>query len=441
MKFLLVDQDGVGLAIAWRASLAGHKVRWFIKPSKTIDPTVGDGFPGIQKVDNWLSHAMWADLIFCTSNCAYIPQLERVKKAGAKVYGPSVASADLEIKRGEGMKFLEEHGVEVPPYKTFKTLKDAEKYVWKTEERWVFKTLGDNEDKSLSYCGKSPADMISRLRRWQEMGMNPKGEVMLQQFIPGIEMGVSRWMGKDGWCSPPNINFEHKKLMPKNYGPNTGEQATLMQYVTEEKMSKDLLDPIEKDMLKLGHLGDMDLNCIIDEKGKAWPLEFTNRPGWPAFNMMLAQHKGDPIQWMADSLEGKNTLQVSYETGVCIVMTQPPFPYTNTDLKKTSGVPIYGVTKTNQRYIMPQGVKMATLVDDVDGKPVERQMWATAGEYIAVITALGPNVKKAAERAYKTVDELSVPDMIVRACVGDDMEEKLTKLQAMGYAKGISYGG
>jgi phosphoribosylamine-glycine ligase len=212
-----------------------------------------------------------------------------------------------------------------------------------------------------------------------------------------------------------------------------------MQYVTEEKMSKDLLDPIEKDMLKLGHLGDMDLNCIIDEKGKAWPLEFTNRPGWPAFNMMLAQHKGDPIQWMADSLEGKNTLQVSYETGVCIVMTQPPFPYTNTDLEKTSGVPIYGVTKTNQRYIMPQGVKMATLVDDVDGKPVERQMWATAGEYIAVITALGPNVKKAAERAYKTVDELSVPDMLIRSHVGDDMEEKLEKLHKMGYALAIKY--
>jgi phosphoribosylamine--glycine ligase len=412
-----------------------------IKPSKTIDPTVGDGFPGIQKVDNWLSHAMWADLIFCTSNCAYIPQLDRVKRAGAKVFGPSVASADLEIKRGEGMKFLEEHGIEVPPYKTFKTLKDAEKYVWKTEERWVFKTLGDNEDKSLSYCGKSPADMISRLRRWQEMGMNPKGEVMLQQFIPGIEMGVSRWIGKDGWCSPPNINFEHKKLMPKNYGPNTGEMATIMAYEAEEKMSKDLLDPIEADMVKMGHLGDMDINCIIDEKGKAWPLEFTNRPGWPAFNMMLSQHKGDPIQWMADAIDGKNTLQVSYEAGVCIVICQPKFPYADPDLEKTSGIPIYGITDKNKRYIQPQGVKKMTLVDDVNGKPVEQPMWATAGDYIAVVNAMGPNIKKAAERAYKTVDELSVPDMIVRAGVGDDMEEKLAKLQAMGYAKGISYGG
>jgi len=439
LKLLIVDQDGVGLALAWRAAQAGHVVRWFVKPSKSIDPTVGDGFKRIQKVDNWLSHARWADVIFCTSNGHYIPQLDRVKKMGCRVFGPSVASADLEIKRGLGMEFLEKHGIEVPPYHTFKNLSEAEKHVWKNEERWVFKTLGDNEDKSLSYCAKSPADMISRLRRWQETGMNPKGEVMLQQFIPGIEMGVSRWMGKDGWISPPNINFEHKKLMPKNYGPNTGEMGTAMCYLQEEKMSKDLLDPIEKDMVKLGHLGDMDLNCIIDEKGKAWPLEFTNRPGWPAFNMMLAQHKGDPVQWMYDAIDGKNSLQVSFDPGICVVACQPKFPYGDSDIEKTSGIPIYGVTASNRRYIMPQGVKMANLVDDENGKPVEREMWATAGDYIAVITATAPTFKKAADRAYKIVDDISVPDMIIRSDIGKGLEETLPKLQKMGYALGLRY--
>jgi phosphoribosylamine--glycine ligase len=441
MKLLIVDQDGCGLAFAWRASLAGHVVRWFVKPSKTNDPTVGEGFQRIQKIDNWLSHTRWADLIFCTSNCAYMSQLERIKGTGVKFFGPSVASADLEIKRGEGMKFLEAHGIDVPPYKTFKTLQEAEKHVWKTEKRWVFKTLGDNEDKSLSYCSKSPADMISKLRKWQELGMNPKGEVMLQEFIPGIELGVSRWMGKDGWISPPNINWEHKKLMPGDHGPNTGEMATLMAYEKEEKLSKEMLDPIGEDLRKLGHLGDCDINCIVDEKGKAWPLEFTNRPGWPAFNLMMAQHKGDPVQWMLDACDGKQTLQVSYDAGCCIVLAIPKFPYSDSDLKFTSGVAIYGVTKDNRRYLQPQGVKIATMPDMDGDKVVERPIWVTAGDYVMVVTGTAPTVEKAAKRAYDTADEIDMPDKIMRTGIGDNMPEKLEKLHKMGYALGVNYGG
>jgi len=427
------------LALAWRAAAAGHTVRWYVKPSKTNDPTTGDGFQRVQKVAEWLPHVRWADLIFCTSNGAFMPQLEREKNRGAKFFGPSVASANLEIKRGEGMKFLEKHGIECPPYKTFKNLAEAEKFVWKTEKRWVFKTLGDNEDKSLSYCSKSPADMISRLRRWQELGMNPKGEVMLQEFIPGIELGVSRWMGKNGWCSPPNINWEHKKLMPGNYGPNTGEMATLMSYVLNDKLSTDLLDPIEKDLLKLGHLGDCDINCIIDEKGKAWPLEFTNRPGWPAFNLMMSQHKGDPVQWMLDACNGKDTLQVSYEAGCCIVIATPKFPYSDSDRAVTSGNPIYGVTDKNRKYLQPQSVKIEKMPDMEGGKVVERDIWVTSGDYVMVVNGIAPTIKKAAERAYKTVKDISISDMIVRTGVGDDMEEKLSKLNGYGYATEIKY--
>jgi phosphoribosylamine---glycine ligase len=410
MKLLIVDQDGCGLALAWRASAAGHVVRWFIRPSKTNDPTMGEGFKRIQKVDNWLSHVRWADLIFTTSNDQYLPQLERAKAAGVRYFGPSQKSADLEIKRAEGMKFLEKKGIEVPPYRKFKNLKECEEFCWKSDYRWVFKTLGDNEDKALSYCSKSPADMIAKLQHWQETGMNPKGEVMLQEFIDGHELGVSRWLGKEGWISPPNINWEHKKLMSGNYGPNTGEMGTVMAYEPEEKLCKDVLDPLEKDLLAMGHLGDVDLNCIIDKKGKAWPLEFTNRPGWPAFNMMIEQHKGDPIQWMADACDGKSTLQVSYDAGACVVVCIPPFPHKGAASENhNSGLPIYGVTKQNMKHLQPQGVKVKTLPDMEGNKVVEREIWATAGDYVLVVTALGKTVKIAKERAYRTAKEIYSP--------------------------------
>jgi len=437
-RVLIIDTDGVGLSFGIRCADAGHSVRWFVKPKPCNSLESGKGFK-VERITNWVSSIGWADLVFCTSNDDYLPRLEFFRKKGAPVFAPSVASAALEIKRADGMKFLEKNGIECPPYKTFKTLKEAESHVMKTEQRYVFKTMGDNEDKSLSYCSKSPADMVARLRRWQSLNMNPKGDVMLQEFIPGIEMGVSRWMGRDGWIGAWNENFEHKKLMGGDCGPNTGEMGTMAAYVKTSKLATEVLEKLDKPLLALGHIGDCDLNCIIDEKGKAWPLEFTNRPGWPIFNIMLSEHKGDPVQWMADALQGKDTLQVSYDMAIGVVIAQPDFPYGNLDKKETSGIPIYGVTKKNKNYIHPQSVMMAKQPDMDGGKVVERNIWTTAGDYIAVVTGLGESITQARKRAYSTVDEISIPNMIYRNDIGMRLEKQLPKLKAMGYATDIVF--
>lgn len=441
MNVLIIDTDGVGLAFGFRCAQAGHSVRWFVKPKPSNSKNTGRGFKGIERIENWVGSMKWADLVFTTSNDDYLQRLDAFKAKGFdNIYAPSQASADLEIKRAEGMKFLEKKGIDVPPYKTFKTLQEAEQFVWKNERRFVFKTMGDNEDKSLSYCAKSPADMIARLRRWQEMGMNPKGEVMLQEFIEGIEMGVSCWMGKDGWIGLPNENFEHKKLMPGNYGPNTGEMGTLAAYVEESKLFDDVLEPLERDMMKMGHMGDIDLNCIIDKKGKPWPLEFTNRPGWPIFNIMMSAHKGDPAQWMLDALHGKDTMDLNTEIAVGVVIAQPKFPYGDSDSKEIEGLPIHGVTKKNQKYIQPQSVQIRTLPDMDGDKVVERAMWATSGDYIAVVTGMGKTIKQARDRAFGTVKEISVPNMIVRNDIGQTVKDKLEELHSYGYGLAFEYG-
>lgn len=437
MKILCIDTDGVGLAFCLRCVQAGHEVRWFIKERPCNNQDTGKGF-GIDKINNWVPSMKWADLVFCTSNDDYISRLDTFKDKSINIYAPSQDSVDLEIKRGEGMEFLELHGIEVPAYKTFKSLADAEKYVWKNERRFVFKTLGDNADKSLSYCSKSPADMIARLQRWQKMNLNVKGDVMLQEFIPGIEMGVSCWMSTKGFIGKPNENFEHKKLMPGDCGPNTGEMGTLAKYVEKSKLFDEVLKPLEKSLLKLGHLGDVDINCIIDDKGQPWPLEFTNRPGWPIFNIMMVAHKGDPAQWMQDACNGKDTLEVSNDVTLGVVIAQPDFPYCKAPVKESAGIPIYGITKKNQKYIQPQSVMMDKLPDMEGEKIVEKDMWATSGPYVAVVTGTGKTIKQASKRVYGTIDELSMSNMIYRDDIGECC--KIDDLKKMGYAMEFDYG-
>jgi phosphoribosylamine-glycine ligase len=437
VKVLIIDQDGVGLSFAIRAHTAGHQVRWFIKPRPTNSKDIGKGFKGIEKVDNWVSSVSWADLIFSTSNDDYIERLEFFAKKGAPVFAPTPASAKLEISRKDGMKAMEAVGIECAPYMTFPTMQAAERHVIKTDERYVFKTLGDNEDKSLTYVSKSPADLVAWMRRTPP----PKGEVMLQTFIKGIEMGVSRFMGSKGWVGQWNESFEHKKLMPSNYGPNTGEMGTIAYFTKKSKLGEETLGKLEEKLLSLGHRGDTALGFMIDEKGKPWPTEWTCRLGWPIANMMLGATKGDPISWMKDALDGKDTTTFSEDIGCCLILAHGDFPHGNFTKAEVSGVPIYGITRGVQQHVHPQAVQLMTLPDSgPDGKGIkEREMWATAGDYVAVITGYGANVRQAARRAYGTVDKLHVANPIVRDDVGEGLKDQLPALHAMGYAEHANY--
>jgi len=439
-KVLIIDSDGVGLSFAWRCAQAGHEVKWYLADKPSINKQTGDNFKGITKVANWVAHVMWADLVFPVSNDMFMERLDFFKKKGAKVFAPSVKSANLEISRADGMRLLESVGVETAPYKTFKTMKEARKHVEKTGDRFVFKTLGDNEDKALTYVSKNPADLIGWMDRMIALKKEPTGDVMLQQFISGIEMGVSRWMGSKGWVGPYNESFEHKKLMSGNYGPNTGEMGTIAAFTKQSKLGKETLDKLEAKLLALGHLGDTALGFIIDEDGKPWPTEWTCRPGWPIFNMMLGSIEGDPAAWMIDAMAGKDTTTFKEDIGCCLVLAHGDFPHGNATKREVADVPIYGVTKGNKKHLHPQSVKIDVLPDMDGDKLVQRPVWNTSGDYVLVITGYGKTVEQSTDRAYKTAKQLHVSNPILRDDIGELLEEQLPKLHKMGYAEHFEYG-
>jgi phosphoribosylamine---glycine ligase len=439
VNVLLLNMDSVGelLPFAIRCQKAGHQVRLWL--SKENHKDTGLGFKGIERIDNWLPSTKWADIVIPSGNHEFISKLDMLRSQGVNVFGPTKKSADLEIERAVGMEFFEDHGIETPAWTEFKNLKEAEEHVRKTGERFVFKTLGDEDDKALSYVAKSPADMIARLQRWQDLGMNPKGPVMLQEFIEGIELGVSRWMGADGFIGKYNENVEFKKLLSGDCGPNCGESGTVMKYVDASKLGDEVLKPLEDSLVEMGHIGDIDINCIIDKEGKAWPLEFTTRLGWPASNIMWASHKGDPVKWMLDAVNGEDTLEVSPQVACGVVLAQPDYPNSKLTKRELADIPVYGVTNENKKYIHPQSIGIKKMPDMEGDKLVEREIWTTTGDYLAVVTGLGKTVSQACERAYGTIKEIHVPNLMFRDDVGERLKETLPELHKHGYATEFEY--
>lgn len=435
MKILVIETEPLALPFILKCQEAGHQVFWYCLENieNGYKNTPGLGFSGITVVNNYVATIPKVDLTVCMdNNVKFTGKLDVAKKRGFKVYSPSVKSAELEIKREDGLKFLEAHGIKCPEYKKFNTLEEAVKFLEKDKGRFVFKTLGSEEDKSLSYCSKDAGDMIEHIN-WLKMNkLTPKDPFILQKFIGGIEFAVNGWMGTKGFIGKFGEAFEHKGLAAGEKGPATGEMGTVHKYVDKSLFAEKILGPIEEDLVKLGHLGNLDVNCIIDEEGNIWPLEFTARHPYPGWQLMLNQHTGDPAQWMLDACNGKDTLEQVTDIGICVVLVIPPFPFENlgADSSRAQGLPIYGVTNGNRKHLMPQFVRMGnfTSIDD-NGNFKKEKGWVTAGTYYMVVNALGNSIEQAQKRVYKTVDQLHTPGSWFRDDIGEKVLKWLPDLQ------------
>jgi phosphoribosylamine--glycine ligase len=438
MNVLVVDSEAMGLDFCIRCAAHGHDVRWYRYSTKPARD--GEGFEGFKIVQDWRPHMQWArdGLIFTTGNWRFIHELDRYRDYGFKVFGPSVKSAMLEIDRGAGMDALQSVGIEVPPYQEFDGLQSALKFARKSDRAWVFKPLGDETDKALTYVSRDPADLVGWLER--QIGRGKQlNRCMLQEKIDMLcELGVSGWMGPDGFLPERwQVCVEHKKLMDGEIGPATGEQGTVCQYVEVDKLAEEMLVPMEPILRSLGHRGDFAIGAGIDKSGRAWPFEFTARAGWPAFFIQTASHRGDSAKWMRDLLDGKDSLRVSYDVAIGVVLSQPRYPYQSSPADLIEGNPIAGLDEVYENVhcvsvMRGKGPKMGK------GGIEDAKVYQTSGEYVLVATALGKTVERARDKVYRTVDQIHFPDMMYRTDIGEKVQKVLPQLHRHGYLKDMT---
>lgn len=441
MRILVIDADRVALDFCLRSAAAGHQVRWYRfckKPTRD-----GDGFKQIEIVENYKDSLRWAKegLVFVTGNAKFIPEMDRLRDFGFPIFAPSVKSSELEIKRSFGMETLEKLGIDVPHYETFTSLQDAEKFARKADQGYVFKCMGSCEDKSMTFISSDPGDLVSWLQRKIKTGVKLNGPCMLQEKVDLIaDFGVSGWFGPEGFLEDKwQIAFEFKKLMNGEIGPNTGEQGTLTQYCKSEKLADEMLVPLGPLLKKLGHRGDFAIGVGIDNKGRAWPFEFTARIGVPCVYNQIASAFGDPAKWMKDLLDGKDSLKVSYDPCVSVVCAIPQYPYDDEPSDLNTGLAISGIDGVHDQVHLVSVMREKGAIFK-DGKVVDEEIYKTTGAYVLVATGLGKTVEDARKQVYGAVDEIKVANILYRTDIGGEKIEKaLPILHKFGYATNLRY--
>lgn len=436
MRILIIDKGGFALDWAMRCQDAGHKVKHFIRQSEKTK-SIGRGLVDI--VDDYRPWKLWADLVFLPDNTLYIDELEAWRKQGIMIVGCNQECAEWELNRGVGQNILARAGVETPTSKVFHDYDVAIRFVKREMKRFVSKPDGD-ADKALSYCSKSPADMVFMLERWKKTN-KLKRSFILQEFIPGYEMAVGGWFGpggfNDGWCE----NWEFKKLMNDDLGVATGEQGTVLRVVTKSKLADKVLKPVEEALDKAGYVGYVDVNCIITEDGTPLPLEFTCRPGWPLFNIQQVLSNGDCAQWLMDLAEGRDAKNWEMDTiALGVVLSIPDYPYSHLTRKEVTGIPIYGLKPSLLSRISPCELMMGEAPVELDGSVQNAPCWVTAGDYVLVTSGTGETILQAKRAAYSLMKRLILPNSpMYRTDIGDRLKKQLPLLQELGYAQGMEW--
>ena len=426
MNLLILDPSGLALDLAVLAQSQGHDVTHFIKDTPS---TCRIGENVVTRVRGGLeSHVKCSDVIFVADTCSHMftfDKLREISKKESVWIGPTEEQAKWEMDRKLGQDLLAKYDIPVAPYKVFSDYDAAIEYVRKRDTRLVSKPFGtDQDDKSLSYVSKGPEDLIYMLERWKKSG-KLKNQFMLQDFVAGVEFGAEGWFNGEEWSGPFHESFEHKKLMAGDVGPATGEMGTVNLAVSKSNLADKVLAPLTP-LLKASHyIGFFNINCIVDNKGKPWPLEITARPGWPCFQLQLSINKGDIVENLYRDKAPK------FRTGVTttgVILAIPDFPFSHITRKEVLNIPVFGFDEENGHFHPCEMMKN------------REDKWVTAGDYVACITGHGKSICESADQAYKNLKSLVLPNSpMYRTDIGYKLEGDLKKLHSYGLAKHIQY--
>lgn len=419
-KILVVSNFGVSGELCKRFMEEGNAVKFFIKDKHSKD--INDGL--IKKIASWEPHVDWADLIiFDDANFGTV--CEELREDGKAVVGPCAYSDKLEMDRSFGQEEMKKAGMTTLPEWSFTSMDEAIKFIKKNPARYVIKPSGKAQDeKALTYVGKTEdgADVISMLENYKKKWSGKIKEIQVQLFAKGVEVAIGAWFNGKDFILPAFLNFEYKKLMNDDLGPNSGEMGTMGLWVDECKVYDETLAKMIPFMRGTGYASYLDINCIATKEA-IYPLEFTPRFGVPTIWLQMEGIESKLGDFFAALGEGKRfNLQTHSGFQICVVVAVSPFPFEDPAAfeKYSKDKELHFKNPKDMDGIYLADVKM------VDG----RYMLAGNSGYACVCVGKGITVEEAKEDVYKKVKSIDLPDAFYRTDIGHKWYKDRDKLQA-----------
>lgn len=433
MRFLGIGETNDLGDMYLRLIAAGHDVRVHMSDENSRD--VMEGM--IHFTPDWRHELDWireADddgiIVFETATAG--EHQDELRSQGFHVVGGSALGDKLENERAFGQKILKEHGLNTACTREFQSFNEGIEFLGRSPGRYVFKLNGPNWSSTRNYVGQmdNAADMIALLSVTRDnWTSDERPSFVLMDHIAGVEVGVGAFFNGERFLNPPNLDWEHKKFFPGDIGELTGEMGTVVTYRGAEKMFNATLGKLDKVLAESGYCGYINLNTIVNERG-VWPLELTCRFGYPGFAILDSLHEENWASILSGMVKrNRSVIETKDGFSVGVVMTVPPFPYSDGYDELGRGTPICfrdTITETDRESLHFGEVTLR------NGQLVTAGMVG----YAMVITGVGNTIEDARHAAYDRVDKVVIPNGRYRSDIGLRLiEHDWATLRSLGWVE------
>ncbi len=427
MRVLFISKEGDSLSLARRVDREGHKALFHITEPKAR--VMGEGLvekvsvrqPLLTQRGRVNRDAVKRLLTLSQPNLVVFDMVGLGAVAdylstSLPVFGGSKWADFTELNREYGTKLMHVAGIQTPPTTYFKTgeVEEAIEYVKACGKRLVYKPSG-NIETTHTYVSKGADDLVAMLELWRRDGV----DFELQEYVDGVTVSCELWW--NGFTSHlHNWTMEEKALMDGGVGPATGCSGSVVcRCKKDDGLVREGVGKMEGLLKKVNYRGPIDLNCVCNEKG-LYGLEFTVRMGYDAVQPLFELYKGSITKLLFDIAAGNKPEEDFYlNQSISIRLSIPPYPSPG----RVEHVPILGVSPRNEEHVW---------LSDVRARRGGIECAGYDGS-IGCVTARGKTVRECRRRAYRTIQNLTIPQVQYRLDIGERVSGDFAKLKEWGY--------
>ena len=423
MNLLVVGSGGREHALAWKLAQSPQVETVFVAPGNA-------GTALESKLQN-LAKTCHQDLIdFCrTEGIAFTvigPEaplaagiVDDFRTAGLPVFGPTRAAAQLESSKDFAKAFMQKHGIPTAQYQTFENAEQAHDYVNQKGAPIVIKADGLAAGKGVivAMTLDEAHAAIDDMLLGNKMG-NAGARVVIEDFLQGEEASFIVMVDGDN-VLPMATSQDHKRLLDKDQGPNTGgmgaySPAPVVTPAVYERAMNEIILPTVRGMKADGNefTGFLYAGLMIDASGAPYTIEFNCRFGDPETQPIMSRLDSDFVELIQAALNRQLdsvTAQWKPQTAVGVVLAAENYP----DSPK-KGNAISGLAEADQIG----KVFHAGTAEGNNGEIL------TNGGRVLCVVGLGDDTAAAKAQAYQALEKIHFDGMQYRTDIADKAIKK-----------------
>ena len=394
MKVLIVGSGGREHALAWKLAQSPKLSELHAAPGNPGIAALGSCHP-VRADDGegllTLAHSLAIDLVVVGPEVPLVAGVaDQLRHAGIAVFGPGREAAMLEGSKSFAKELMLAAGVP--------TAKELSEPI----APCVVKADGLAAGKGVFVC----PDTVSLARALKEVESFP-GKPVFEELLVGEELSMLVLAaGEETLALAPAQDF--KRAYDGDQGPNTGGMGSYSPVPgidpdEVETILEQVHRPVLAELNDRGHpfIGVLYAGLMRTDEGIK-VLEFNVRFGDPETQAIVPRIEGDLLEALASAANGEledMKLDVSDEACVTVVLAAGDYPASS-----DKGSPISGIAEA----------EATGAVVFHAGTAMRGEALVTSGGRVLNVSALGPTIETARERAYAACEKIGWEGMRYR---------------------------